>query len=54
MKTEKVSWKNISKYYPLKEAFILEYYEYLDKDLLKKNKALEMTESVELLFKLKE
>jgi hypothetical protein len=54
MKTEKVSWKNISEYYPLKEAFILEYYEYLDKDLLKKNRALEMTESVELLFKLKE
>jgi hypothetical protein len=53
MKIRMVNWESLSSNFPLKEEFILEYFEYLDKDLLKKNNGIELTDSVKVLLLLK-
>ena len=49
---KQVYWTPISRDFPLKEEFILEYFVHLDKSELQKNKALELTDAVKLLIKL--
>ena len=47
-----ISWKVISAKFVLDEAFIIEFFEFLDKDLLLKNPQIELTDKVKLLLEL--
>ena len=52
MKADNVNWRALSRSYPLTNEFILEFFKYLDTDLLRFNKALNPSDDVKLLLEL--
>jgi hypothetical protein len=52
LENRQVGWEKMSRDFPLSEDFIMTYLKFLDKNLLKKNKNIELTSKIELLLKL--
>jgi len=49
---KEVNWKKMSSDFPLSEEFIMTYFRYLDKELVKLNKKIRITPKIQLLLKL--
>jgi hypothetical protein len=52
LKNKKVQWKLLSRNFPLSEDFVINYFEFLDKDSIKANKKIKITPKIKLLLEL--